>query len=106
MQEATWYAKDSQDNALATATKAAVANQKHVITHVSASFSAAATKLLQIKHGTTVVWEGYVVNSLVVDLTSAFPAAGTNTAVSAELAASGTASVLGKVNLAGYTEQA
>lgn len=103
MREAEWIEKDTQDNVEATATKAAQANRRHVITHVSASFSAAATKLLQVKHGTTVVWEHYVVNSEIVPLPDGVRNANENEAVSAVLAASGAGGTVGKVNLAGYT---
>lgn len=99
-----WVAKDSQDNALATASKAAGgAGVYHYVTGVYASFSAAATKLLQIKDGTTVIWEGYVVNSRDVVFGSPIRIAA-NAACSAELAASGTVGVVGKVNITGFTD--
>lgn len=98
-----WTATDSKDNADATATKAANANARHCITAVTASFSAAATKLLQIKDGTTVILERYVYSA--ADLTFNAPIrASYNSAVSAVLTASGTGGVIGKVGLTGYTE--
>lgn len=99
----TILAKASQDNAEATATAAAGnANQKYYITGVDASFTTLNTvKLLQLKDGATVIWEGYVHTSLSLNFPS--PIVGSlATAFSAVLAASGTAANLGKVNLRGY----
>ncbi len=99
----TVLAKDSQDNAMATATANAGSNgQKYYITGVDASFTTLDTvKLLQLKDGSTVIWEGYVHTSL--NLNFASPIVGSaNTSFSAVLAASGTAANLGKVNLRGY----
>lgn len=99
---AGWIETDSQDNAAATAAHAAATGKQHIIYGVSASFSATATKLLQIKDGSTVVWEGYVYDK--TDLT--FPqgiAATQGNAVSAVLAASGAGGTIGKVNLHGET---
>ncbi|CAM4098124.1 hypothetical protein L1N85_10695 [Paenibacillus alkaliterrae] len=98
-----WRASGSADNALATATKAAVTGKRHYITGVSASFGAAAIKLLQIKDGAAVIWEDYVHNGFQIVFSQPLAITSGN-AVSAELAASGTAAVLGKVNLTGFTE--
>lgn len=95
-----WVESDSQDNALATATKAAETSKTHVITGVYASYSAAVTGLLQIKDDTTVIFEQYVVNATEIPLNIT---ATQGNAVSAELAASGTLGQIGKVNLTGYT---
>lgn len=98
----TVLAKDSKDNALAVATApAGSANQRYYITGVDASFSGTATKLLQLKDGSTVVWEGYVVNSANINFDSPIEGSLGNS-FSAELAASGTAGTIGKVNLRGY----
>jgi hypothetical protein len=99
----TWNEKDSQDNLAATAKRVASPNKKHYITGVSASFSAAATKLLQIKDGVAVIWEGYVHNGQPFDFLQPLEITAGNE-VSAVLAASGTAGVIGKVNLTGFTE--
>lgn len=99
----TVLAKDSQDNATATATAAAGnANQRYYITGVDASFTTLDTvQLLQLKDGSTVVWEGYVHTSAFISFPS--PIMGSlATAFSAVLAASGTGGNLGKVNLRGY----
>jgi hypothetical protein len=99
----TILAKDSKDNAEATATAAAGnSNQRYFITGVDASFTSLDTgKLLQLKDGTTVIWEGYVHTTLYLNFPS--PLQGSlGTAFSAVLAASGTAANLGKVNLRGY----
>jgi len=98
-----WAVTASQDNAEATASKAGVTGQTHYITHVAASFSAAATKLLQVKDGSTVLWEGYVVNAQVIPFDRPLKVT-RGAAASAVLAASGTGGVLGKVNIAGFTE--
>lgn len=99
----SWADTDSQDNAAATATKAAVTGEAHHITGVSASFSAAAIALLQIKDGTTVIWEDYVHNGLAREFVS--PLVITAGAVAnAVLAASGTPGLIGKVNIKGFTE--
>lgn len=100
----SWTVTGSADNAVATATRAAVSGKKHYITGVTASFSGTATKLLQVKDGTTVIWEDYVVNGYQMKFPQPIEATSGN-AVSAELAASGTAGIIGKVNLTGFTEQ-
>lgn len=99
----TILAKDSQDNAIATATAAAGTNQsRYFITGVDASYSVASTSgLLQLKDGTTVVHEQYVHGALELSFPSAIIGS-KNTAFSAVLAASGTATQLGKVNLRGF----
>jgi hypothetical protein len=102
-QTADWVQTASQNNALAVATRAAETGNRHTITRVSASYSVAATiGLLQIKNGTTVIDEFYVSGTFVLDMTNGYR--GSNgAAVSAELAASGTAGVIGKVSIAGVT---
>lgn len=87
-------------NALATATKAAVTGKTHYITGVSASYSAAAIGTLQIKDGSTVIWEGSIHNQRDVKFKGL--RATTGNAVSAELAAGG-AGVVGRVNIMGFT---
>ncbi|MEW6183847.1 MAG: hypothetical protein AB1500_11875 [Bacillota bacterium] len=98
----SWVAADSKDNAEATATKAAVTGAVHFVSHVSASFSGAATKLLQIKDDVTIIFERYIVNAETVNFSVPLKIT-SGKAVSAVLAASGTAGVIGKVNLAGFT---
>lgn len=97
-----WIAKDSDDNALSTASKAAPTNNsRHVIAVVTASYSSSSTTgLLQVKEGTTVIHEHYVHGADVIPLEYR---AAVNTAVSAELAASGTGGVVGKVAVIGHT---
>lgn len=97
-----WAVSASADNALATATKAAVAGKSHRITAIFASYSGSKTGLLQIKDGAAVIFEQYIVNADVISLPAPLKITAGN-AVSAELAASGTAGILGKVNLAGFT---
>jgi hypothetical protein len=95
-----WAEKASADNALAIASKAAEVDKTHIITGAHASYSGSVTGLLQIKDGVTVIFEQYVVNSEVIPLNIETTS---GNAVSAELAASGTLGVIGKVNLTGYT---
>jgi hypothetical protein len=103
MKHTAWAVKDSKDNALATTNKVAdEVGRSHHITGVYASYSAAKTGLLQIKVGTTVIFEHYVVNSLAINFTLPIQCA-PGQPVSAELAASGTAGQIGKVNLVGFT---
>lgn len=102
MQETSWYATDRKDNALATATKAAEANTRQVITGIYAAFSGTATKTLVIKEGATVKLTLDVVNSLTLDGLELEFASGA--AVSAELTASGTAGIFGSVVLNGYSK--
>lgn len=100
-----WVEDASADNAETTATKAAVSGKSHVVFSVDASFTSAATKLLQIKDGTTVVWSGMVYSSREVR----FPKGLTITrsaACSAVLAASGAGGNTGYVNLHGVTRAA
>ena len=97
-----WVVTASQDNAEATATKAAVSGKSHVVRSVDAGFSGAATKLLQIKDGTTVVWSGPVYSSREVVFPNGLTITKGN-ACSAVLAASGTGGVTGYVNLHGTT---
>lgn len=103
MKHTAWVVKDSKDNALAVATKAADdVGRSHHITGVYASYSAAKTGLLQIKVDTTIIFEMYVVNSLAINFEIPIQCA-PRKAVSVELAASGTAGQFGKVNLTGFT---
>lgn len=103
MKFTAWVVSASQDNALATAAKAAdSAGRSHHITGVYASYSTTKTGLLQIKVGASVVFEIYVVNSLAINFEIPIQCA-PGQAVSAELAASGTAGQIGKVNLTGFT---
>lgn len=97
-----WVEKANADNAAATATKAAAAGQTHYITGVAASFSATASALLQIKDGSTVIFEQVVYDHVEIKFDT--PLKGTSgNAVSAVLAASGTAGTIGYVNLIGFT---
>lgn len=95
-------AKDSKDNAVATATApTGASHQRYYITGVDASYSAAQIGLLQLQDGATVIWEGYVHNAESITFDS--PIEGSlASSFSAVLAASGTAGVIGKVNLRGY----
>jgi hypothetical protein len=98
-----WNATASATAAIATATKAAVVNRQHVVYGLDASFngSFAAPVSLQIKDGTTVIYQTYTSGEFNQD----FPAGITITignAVSAVLASAG-GTVIGAVNLHGAT---
>lgn len=99
--EADWTESGSAVAGLATATRAAESGNRHSISSVSASYSAATIALVQIKFGTTVEWEGYVHNQRDVAFASPLRA-GSGQAVSAELAA-GAAGVTGTVTITGYS---
>ena len=93
---------DRQNNAKATAAMSASANVAHRITTLYCAFSGAATKTVVIKDGSTAIHTFDVVNSC---LLTGLDIAGTaGNAVSAELAASGSAGVYGSVCIAGESE--
>lgn len=99
----TVLAKDSKDNAVATATAAAgTATQRYFITGMDASYSTGATSgLLQLLDGATVIWEGYFSSALRHNFIH--PIKGSlASSFSAVLTASGTAGVIGKVDIRGY----
>ncbi len=102
MADREWSEAASADDAIATATHAAVTGNQYRVTHFQASFSIdpSAPVLLQIKDGSTVVWEGYVALSEGIDIALAIPGTPGNL-MSATLAASGTGGTIGKVNLQG-----
>lgn len=97
------------DNALATATVGAVLACRHFITGIAADYSAAPAagfKVIQVKFGTTVILNIIWNPALQMPLWFGFPGhihGDYNQAVSAELAASGTGAVLGRVKLFTYT---
>ncbi len=100
----SWVSTANADNALATVTRTAPGNGlRHFITSISASFSAAvAGKLLVLKQGTTEIARWYVHNQLHIVFDSPIeidPAR----AISVELAASGTATVIGAATVTGQT---
>lgn len=102
-QKASWVETDNADNAVATATRAAVADQSHFITGISASFSAAAAgKLLLLKEGSVEKMRFHVTNDFSEDFNSPVqldPGLEANLV----LVASGTGAVIGAVNIKGYT---
>lgn len=98
----TVLAVDNQTAAQANANAAAsTTGQSYYITGVDASYSSSSqTGLLQLKDGTTVIWQQYVTGSGNYNFPSAIRGKA-NQAFSAVLAA-GAASVVGTVNLRGY----
>lgn len=99
---ATWTEKASQDNALATATKAAAAGVRHYCSSVTASFSGAATKTLQIKSAAVVIFEVDVVNQQHLSFPRPLEG-GINEDLVATLAASGAGGNVGKISMSGLT---
>lgn len=104
MKHAEWHLTQSVDNGANTLTKQAEPGRKHVVTHISGSFSAAAIKTLLLRRGTapTTMRTYYVHNLFHVDFMSPI-AFEENEAVVLTLAASGTGGVLGVANMSGYT---
>lgn len=102
---ADWHVTTSADNATATATKAAITGQRHVITHITASFdNTAANKLVSIFDGTTLI-DKFAVTTTGVSI--AFPHGlrlSSGNKAEATLAASGTGGTTGYLTLHGYTE--
>ncbi len=103
IQPATWFESDGDDNAESTATHAAETDNAHFVTGVSASYDAAAIGLLQIKDGTTVIYEIEVHNAQDVEFVHPLQIS-RGAACSAVLAASGTGGVTSQVWLRGFTE--
>lgn len=97
-----WVARATGDNVDAVATQNGVAGKNHYVASVSAGFTAAATKNLQIKDGTTVIFEVPVTNTATFHFPVPLKITAGN-AVSAVLAASGTAGNVGYVNMVGFT---
>ena len=105
VREAEWIAVDGDDNAESNAIKAAVTGGRHVVTMISASFATApaTAKLLQLLHGSSVVWETYLTTAVNIPIPSGIRNPNVNESVTAKLAASGTGGVVSKVALFGYT---
>ena len=98
-----WTARsNAAANAVATATKAAEARTRHVVTLIVASYSAAAIGLLTIKKGADIIFERYVHNAAEIELEGGIRG-DNNEDVSAELAAGG-AGITGKVTIGGRSE--
>lgn len=102
MKNAEWNLTSTSDNATLTLTRPADEAKKHCITQLEASFSAAAIKLLTIKEGTTVRRSIYVHNAIAVRFDPPLEFA-QGSAISLELAASGSGGVIGAANLTGFT---
>jgi hypothetical protein len=99
--DTAWWETDRKNNATATATKTADANQKQIITGVYAAYSDLFAGTLVIKENSvaklTLDVQGKLeLNDIVMEFTAGL-------AVSAELSASGTAGVYGSVFLHGDT---
>lgn len=87
------------DNAAATITLADVSGQSYFITSISASFSAAAIKLLTVKDGATTVGNFHVHNQRDIVFDHPLEIRG---AAEVSLAASGTGGVIGAVTVTYY----
>lgn len=98
-----WIEYDRKDNALGTATKAAVSGKTHVIYSINAGYTNAATVgLLTLKDGVTTILEIDFIGSD----TFVFPdgiAISSGAATSCTLSASGTGGVLGSISIHGNT---
>ena len=93
-----WIETDVQGGA-AAAIRAAEVGKQHIIYSVDASFSTTASDVLQIKDGTTVIWQGHVYDTREVTFPKGFGGS-KGALVTAELGAgAGNASV----NLHGET---
>ncbi len=102
MADREWSELASAADAVATATHAAVTGKQYRITNIQASFSSdpVASALIQVKDGTTVIWEGYVALSEGIDVQVALNGS-MDALMSASLAAHGTGGQLGKINIQG-----
>lgn len=91
------------DNATATATKAAIANQSHLAVGVEAQYDAAvsAIKTITLKHGTTTwrTWQWDFANGAFLFSLPVALKGDLNEALSVELEASGTGGVSGVATL-------
>lgn len=93
----------STTNAAATATHAAVAGMRHVVTRIDAGYDtvSAGTRLLTVSFGSTVVWRGFINRVKAIDMELLNTTA--NQAVSATLASGNGAAIVGNVTIMGYT---
>jgi hypothetical protein len=99
-----WITLGKGDNVVALASKVGEAGKSHYITSVFATYTASLTSkgTLTIKDGTTIISEVDLESSR--DVTFGKPIKITSgNSVSADLSASGTAGVIGKINLTGFT---
>lgn len=101
----SWIADDTQDNSLATATKAApTGGLSHFVTSVAGSFSGSVTgKTLVLKDGTTEIARWHVYDAFALVLPSPVKLSPA-TAANLELQASGTGGTNGSVVMTGYTQ--
>lgn len=103
---AEWGATANQDNAVATATRAAVAGSRHYAVAVLVGFTdPAATGTYRLTVGGAAVLEGVVHGSAIVALPAPYGAT-EGSALAAQLDASGAPGTLGYVTLLGFTREA
>ena len=99
----SWIATDNADNAAATATKAAVAAQRHYITSVAGGFDAAVSgATLILKSGSTELGRWNVYDTFALVFPSPIEVAA-GTVANLVLEASGTAGITGAATMTGYT---
>ena len=99
---AEWSITTTADNAAATVTRAAEVGRVHCIVSISGSFSVANIKLMTLKDGTTVIGNFHVHNQR--DIVFDKPVRlSPNSLAELSLAASGTATQIGAVAMAGFT---
>lgn len=97
-----WVITAEEDNALATATKAAESGKRHYIVTILASYSGTKTGNLEVKDGSTSLFNFVIENEEVIPLSKPLPISEGN-ALNVELEASGTGGELGDVTVIGYT---
>jgi len=99
---ADWTEIANADNALATATKAAVVGESHYVVGIAGSYTVTDDGMLTLKDGSTEIFKVHIYNSF--SIMFPFPINITiGAACSVELAASGTPSTFGHVSLVGLT---
>lgn len=100
----TWSALGNADNALVTVTQAADARgRSHRVTTILASYSGVSTGLLRVLQAAVPIAEYVIVNNAVINFSEPLMV-GASSALSVTLAASGTAGIIGRVTVVGYTE--
>lgn len=101
--KSSWVETANADNSGATATRAAPSDGlSHYVTSVSGSFDTSSGVTMILKEGSTEIARWYVQDWLVFPFSYPIKIA-PGSAVSLELAASGTGGVVGAVNMTGYT---
>jgi hypothetical protein len=99
---AEWTLTATADNAVAAVTRPAEAGRRHYVTGISGSYSAALAGLMRLLAGVAVIGSFHAHNQRDIELAAPIELP-ENTAVTLDLAASGTLGQIGAVVLRGYT---